>query len=240
MKAVAVIPHFNHSGTVGQVAHAMRAAGLSVMIVDDGSRPAECEVLRQLATEPGIQVRFCAHNGGKGHAMKEGLRWAWAEGHTHALQVDADGQHQLDDAPRLLAEAREVPHALVCGRPVYGDDAPAVRRYGREITNFWASVNSGVRVRDAMCGFRVYPLAPTCELIARESLGNRMDFDIEILVRLVWAGVPLRWVDTPVRYEPGGISHFAPLRDNLRIGGMHARLFGGMLLRRLGLAGVRR
>ena len=239
MKAVAVIPHFNHSGTVGRVARAMLSAGLPVMIVDDGSSANEQAVLQQLEAEPGIRVRFCPRNGGKGHAMKEGLRWARAEGYSHALQVDADGQHQLDDAARLLVAAEREPDALVCGRPIYGADAPAVRRYGREITNFWASVNAGVRVRDAMCGFRVYPLAITCEVIDREPVGDRMDFDIDILVRLSWAGVPLAWVDTPVRYTPGGISHFAPLHDNLLISRMHARLFAGMLRRRLGIGSRR-
>lgn len=236
MRAAALIPHYNHAGTIAQVAQGMRALGLPVLIVDDGSTSADARrVLDELAAEPGIQVRFCAENGGKGQAMKAGIRWALAEGYSHALQVDADGQHQLSDGEALLDAARRQPDALVCGRPVYGSDAPFVRRYGREFTNFWASVNAGVRVQDAMCGFRVYPVVSTLHVMDHERVGNRMDFDIEILVRLVWRGVPLVWVPTPVRYESGGVSHFAPLRDNLRISGMHARLFLGMLRRRLGL-----
>lgn len=236
MRAVAVIPHYNHAGTITRVAHGMRALGIPVMIVDDGSTTSEARtVLDALAAEPGIQVRHCPENGGKGQAMKVGVRWALSEGYTHALQVDADGQHQLSDGAALLDAARRQPDALICGRPIYGDDAPLVRRYGREITNVWASINAGVRVHDAMCGFRIYPVVPFVQIIDHEPVGNRMDFDIDILVRMVWHGVPLVWVPTPVRYAPGGISHFAPLRDNLRISGMHARLFFGMLRRRLGL-----
>ena len=161
------------------------------------------------------------------------MAWAHDLGYDHVLQVDADAQHALGDAARLLEVARAQPEVVVCAEPVYGDDAPRARLYGRKLTNFWAAINSGSRqIRDGMCGFRIYPLGPVLRLLKEHRTGDRMDFDIEVLVLLVWAGVPLAWVRTPVKYEPGGVSHFQPWRDNLLISLMHARLFFRMLGRR--------
>lgn len=246
MRVAALIPHYDHAGTLPQVVAAMRAQGLPVLIVDDAS-PVACQpVLQRLVHEgapsagrgeaPPVQVLPLPVNLGKGGAVKAGLRWAHEQGFSHVLQVDADAQHQLADAERLLAAAQEKPDAAVCAEPVYGDDAPRSRLYGRKLTNFWAAVNTGsCQIRDGMCGFRLYPLVPVLRVLDTWPSGNRMEFDPQLLVYLVWAGVPLVWVRTPVRYEKGGVSHFAPWRDNFRISGMHARLFFMMLGRHLGL-----
>ena len=146
MNVVALIPHYNHAATVGQVAQAMRAQGLPVLIVDDGSEPAAQQILRDLAAaDAQIQVVWRAQNGGKGAAVKSGFAAAAAAGYSHVLQVDADAQHQLADAQKLLQAAFRQPEALVCAEPVYGADAPKSRLYGRKITNFWIWVNTGSR-----------------------------------------------------------------------------------------------
>jgi hypothetical protein len=82
-----------------------------------------------------------------------------------------------------------------------------------------------------MCGFRVYPVAELVRLLDEERPGSRMDFDIEVLVRLHWRGVSMRWLDTRVGYPQDGISHFRLGLDNLLISRMHLRLFLGMLRR---------
>ena len=82
-----------------------------------------------------------------------------------------------------------------------------------------------------MCGFRVYPLAPVVQLIDQVRLGERMDFDTEILVRLYWRQVPMRWYPVRVIYPAGGLSNFRLWQDNWLISKMHTRLFFGMLLR---------
>jgi hypothetical protein len=153
-------------------------------------------------------------------------------GYTHALQVDADGQHALDDIPAFVQASQAHPQALVGGAPAYGDDAPRSRIYGRWLTRIWVWINTlSTAIPDAMCGFRIYPLAATVALLQRRNPGHRMDFDIAVLVLLYWRGVPMVWRPTRVIYPVGGISHFQGLRDNARISAMHARLFAGMLLR---------
>ncbi len=233
MKILALIPHYNHPSTVGSVAHTLRDFGLDVLIVDDGSRD-DCRPVLQDLHANGIHVLFRERNGGKGAAVKTGLQYAAQGGYTHVLQVDADGQHHLADTPKFIAAAQRQPENVICGEPQYGSDAPKARLYGRKITDFWNMLHTASRdIKDGMCGFRLYPVAAAIAVIREEKLGDRMDFDTEILVHLYWRGIKPVWIPTPVRYAQDGVSHFRALADNLLISKMHARLFCTMLWRRI-------
>jgi glycosyltransferase involved in cell wall biosynthesis len=232
MRACAVIPVYNHGDTVGAVSAALRAQGLPVLLVDDGSGARTAAQLDQLATQDGVQLVRLAQNQGKGGAVMTGLRAAAAAGFTHALQIDADGQHDANDATPFIAAAQQQPDAFICGCPVYDASVPKGRLYGRYATHVWVWINTlSLAVRDSMCGFRVYPLAETLALLDGVQIGRRMDFDVEIAVRLVWRGVPVVNLPTRVHYPVGGLSHFRVWRDNLLISWMHTRLFFGMLAR---------
>lgn len=240
MNTLALIPHYNHGATVGAVVAAMRACGLDVLIVDDGSEQAAQAVLADLVQPPGIHVHYHSANRGKGAAVKTGLQYAAMAGYSHVLQIDADAQHRLADSVTLLAAAAAAPTAVICGWPQYGSDAPKARRYGRKITDFWNRLHTASGdIKDGMCGFRVYPVAAALAVVCEEYVGERMDFDTEILVRLHWRGTPFRWVPTPVHYAPDGVSHFRAWEDNILISKMHARLFCTMLWRRLSRGSVR-
>lgn len=231
-KLCAVIPVYNHGATVTEVVAQVVARGLPCIVVDDGSNAACAAVLDALAHSGAAHLVRRAVNGGKGSAVMDGLRAATTLGYTHALQVDADGQHNLDDLTRFADTSRRHPEAVVCGAPVYGDDVPRSRLYGRWLTRVWVWINTlSFDIRDAMCGFRVYPLAAIQPIMHGAIVGNRMDFDIEILVRLHWLGIPMQWLPTRIRYPEDGISHFRALRDNVLISRMHALLFAGMLWR---------
>lgn len=231
---IAIIPHYNHSGTIGAVARKLMEFGLPVLIVDDGSAADQVAELKRLESELPLQIYYCPQNSGKGAAMKIGFQEAFKQGFSHALQVDADGQHNLSDSLIMLEQARKHSNAVVCGKPVYGEDAPKARLYGRKITNFWIAVNTlSMDIPDGMCGFRIYPLQETVKLIENEFIGDRMDFDIEIIVKLHWQQLPMVWVDTPVKYEQGGISHFRGWADNWVISKMHTKLFWLMVWRKL-------
>jgi len=161
-----------------------------------------------------------------------GLKAAHDEAYTHALQIDADGQHAVEDIPGFLALAAEHPGSMICGEPVFGEDMPRLRFYARYLTLFLSWLESlSLEIRDAMCGFRLYPVDKLVRIIGRARLGKRMAFDPEILVRAVWSGIPLRYTPVHVRYPEGGRSHFRLLRDNLEISWMHTRMIAGMLLR---------
>ncbi len=232
-RCAALIPSRNHARALPTVVEAVIAQGLPVFIIDDGSDSPTAEAIAALhAPERGIVVHRLPENQGKGAAVCVGFRLAQAAGFTHALQIDADGQHDREALPRLLALAKRYPEAVVSGAPLYDGTVPTARKVGRWLTHVWVFVETlSFRITDSMCGFRVYPLAACRELLAEESVGARMDFDTEILVRLFWRGVPPLMLPVRVTYPPGNTSNFDVWRDNVRITRMHTRLVFGMLRR---------
>jgi polyprenyl-phospho-N-acetylgalactosaminyl synthase len=226
LRICALVPTFDNPATVRRVVEAVAAHVPDVIVVDDGSGREGRAVCERLAADGLAQVERRAVNGGKGAAVKTGFRVAQARGFTHAFQVDADGQHDLGRMPDFLRACAERPDALVLGHPVYDDSAPLTRRFARGISSVWVGLELGrrVHVRDAMIGFRVYPLAAA---LAADARGDRMDFDVEIVVLMARAGTPVVNLPVGVRYlarDEGGVSHFQPLRDNLRFCRIHSRL----------------
>ncbi|TBU97074.1 glycosyltransferase family 2 protein [Phytopseudomonas dryadis] len=228
----ALIPVYNHEHALPAVVAALLDAGLPCVLVDDASSPGCAAVIDRLASEADTYLLRLPHNQGKGGAVMAGLREAQRLGFSHALQVDADGQHDLQAVQAFLDESRDHPEAIVCGYPQYDASVPKGRLYARYLTHAWVWINSlSLQIRDSMCGFRVYPLAASVALIDSAKLGTRMDFDSEILVRLSWREQPMRWLPTRVHYPEDGVSHFRLWQDNALISKMHARLFFGMLCR---------
>ncbi|MDR0528771.1 MAG: glycosyltransferase family 2 protein [Zoogloeaceae bacterium] len=250
MKIAAIIPVFNHEEPVAQVVAALRRHGLPVVLVDDGSAPVCARALDMLASDnakgPPLVLLRHTENQGKGAAVMTGLAYLASargrsalgceEGFSHALQIDADGQHDTAALPEFLRAAAAYPEAVIVGTPQYGADIPKRRLYGRYLTHLWVWINTlSFRIADSMCGFRVYPLAATLPLLPILKHARRMSFDTEILVRLDWQNTPVVSLAVRVRYPENGRSHFRALEDNLWIAAMHARLFLGMLSRSPGL-----
>lgn len=230
--ACVVIPVYNHERAIAAVLDGVLAHGVHVFLVDDGcSEPCQRE-LRRLSESPEVTLLRHPVNRGKGAAVITGMRAAHERGFTHAVQVDADGQHTLADLGRFVDDARSHPDSVVCGYPLFDASIPAVRYYGRYLTHamVWLETLS-FDIRDSMCGFRLYPLAEVAALLTHAGVGARMDFDTEIIVRLHWRGVPMRWIGTRVSYPADGVSHFRMFFDNARMTSLHIRLTFGMLLR---------
>ncbi len=239
-RPVLLVPHYNHVEAFARYLPDLLGVGVPVLVVDDGSDPGQRERLETLAVEQDFDLLCRPRNAGKGDAVMAGLEYAAHQGYTHALQIDADGQHETADIPRFLAVARERPRTMICGVPVFGDDAPWVRVWGRKLTDGMVFLETWSRgIRDSLCGFRVYPLAQTLTVVAIKRPGRRMDFDADMLVRARWEGMDLHFLDTRVRYPEHGVSHFHYLRDNLRMVGLHVRLLLGMLVRAPGLLKLR-
>jgi glycosyltransferase involved in cell wall biosynthesis len=220
-----LIPTYNNPATLRGVVEQARTYLPDVLVVDDGSGPDARAVCDALAQEGLCILERHARNAGKGAAVKTGFRRARELGFTHVVQVDGDGQHALERIPAFVALAREHPERLILGRPVYDHTLNKGRYAARLVTRFWNYIEVlGPTIGDSMCGFRVYPLDAA---IAANTRGDRMDFDIEIPVRMVWNGVPVLNADVPVRYlsaEEGGISHYQTFWDTARISWTHTKL----------------
>lgn len=219
-RVLATVPVYNHAATLPGVVRGLLDAGLEVLVVDDGSTD------HPLASLEGWPVRTLRLpvNQGKGAALLAAARLALAEGFDLLLTVDADGQHVPADAPRLLAEARAAWPALVVGnRAMEGEHVPRSSRFGRAFSNGWVRLECGRRLGDTQSGFRAYPVA----FLARTHfLSRRYTFEVEVLVKAAWAGLPIRDVPVRVIYPPGRerVSHFRAFRDNARLTALHTWL----------------
>lgn len=231
-KPCAVVPVYNHHSVLDAVVTALREHNLPVILVDDGSDVTTRRVLDAQGRRTGVECVILPSNQGKGVAVMTGIRHAGAQGFTHALQVDADGQHDLGDTAQLLELAADYPGHLVSGCPRYDQSVPALRFYGRYLTHalVWLETLS-LTLRDSMCGFRVYPVVPALALAQCQRIGRHMDFDTDIMVRLYWAGTESIFLPTRVGYPEDGISHFRMGSDNVLMTWLHLRLIAGMFVR---------
>ena len=237
MKFCVLIPSYNSGPLLRQTLAGVLAVWNDVFVVVDGSTDGSDDGIEELAngTDARIRVHRMPENRGKGSAVLQGITLAEKEGFTHALAMDADGQHPSQHIARFMAEGHAHPEALVLGRPVFDASAPSLRVKGRKISNWWANLETcGWGIHDSLFGMRLYPIVPLKKVFSETWFARRFDFDPEVAVRLCWKGVPVINLPTPVRYlsaEEGGISQFRYLRDNILLTSMHIRLVLGFLLR---------
>jgi len=233
IRVAAVIPVYNHWKALHKIAKTLESFELAGIFVDDCS-DAETKLHLKSVCENFRTATLVTreNNGGKGAAVMDGLKTAKSLGYTHALQIDADAQHDLSVIPDFLKAMQDKPDCLIAGVPVYDNSAYKIRTIGRRITNFWVAIETlSMDIRDSMCGFRLYPVDKCCDLISDGFWSYHMGFDIEIFVRLHWNSVPFLFLPVKTFYFKENISHFRMFRDNIEISKLHLLLFFGMLRR---------
>lgn len=229
-KYAIIIPYYNHPEKIEELCRVLEKEAIHILVVNDGSNQQSREVLDKIEN---IEILDLHVNSGKGKALKEGFKHLFENGFTHALQIDADFQHDTEDVVKFVQASKQNPKAYICGSPIYDETAPKSRLFGRKITNFWIYVNTkGGILNDGMCGFRLYPLKEIQNALAKTK-SNKMDFDTEVLVRIFWDKVKIVWIKTKVKYNLDATSHFRALDDNVLISKMHARLFFYMIFKKL-------
>ena len=233
---VVLIPSYDPGEKVFETVRNARHFWEPVWVVVDGSTDGTGKGLQALAaSDAGLRVFVLPENQGKGAAILHGLRAAVAQGYTHVLTMDADGQHPADRIPAFMRVSMENPAALVLGKPVFDASAPRLRVIGRRVSNWWANLETlWEGIDDSLFGLRVYPATQLLQIMESQLWMRRFDFDVEAAVRLVWRGARPISLPAPVRYfsaEEGGVSHFNYVRDNLLLSWMHLRLLVGFLLR---------
>jgi glycosyltransferase involved in cell wall biosynthesis len=232
---VVLLPSYNTGPRLHEVVDEVLAHWRPVVVVIDGSDDgSERALVERAKRERHLQVLVLPRNAGKGAAVLAGVQWAHERGYTHALTMDADGQHVAEHIGEFMEVSRRNAEALVLGRPIFPPNIPRERLHGRKISvGLVRAALLGGGIDDPLFGFRVYPLAPLLEVLGPRRSGRRYDFDTEAAVRLCWSGVRPINVPAPVRYfsrAEGGVSHYHYVRDNLTLARMHARLLGELLL----------
>ncbi len=233
MKPCLLIPIYDHKDQIRAVLDSLAKFGLDCIVIDDGSG-IETRMVLDAAEKDyrWLEVYHRDFNGGRGAALVSGYRLATKRGFSHAIQLDADGQHDAKDVPRFIEAIATNPDALVLGAPIFDETVPKGRLYGRQLSRFmvWLTTLS-MDVSDPLCGFRGIPLAVTLDLLGQVKMGSHMEFDPQLIIQLRWRGVPVINLPTKVVYNSEGLSHFDFVRDNLRLIGVYVRALGGMLLR---------
>lgn len=224
-----ILPSYNSGPQLARTARAVLERWSPVWVVLDGSTDDSVAAIQALAAEqPGLHVFALPENQGKGGATLHAMRAALAAGYSHALVMDADGQHPADAIASFMNLSRENPGAMILGVPVFGADAPAERVKGRRVGNWFTNLETlWGGVRDSLFGFRLYPLAQSVRIMDAITTARRFDFDTELAVRLFWSGVQPINRPVPVTYpsdDGGGVTHFKYVRDNLLLAGTHTRL----------------
>ena len=216
MRACVLVPTYDNAGTVEEVVRGAVAVCPEVIVIDDGSR-------EPIAPDgfDGVTVLRHEENRGKGAAMQTGFEHARGLGFTHAITIDADGQHPPDQIPLLLAAAEAAPDAMILGaRDLRAAGAGLGSRFGCRNSNFWTWAETGLRLPDTQTGLRCYPLAGIAPLRLRTT---GYDFEIEVLVKAAWAGIPVTSVPVKVLYPEDRVSHMRPVLDFIRIAFLNTR-----------------
>lgn len=240
-----IIPTYNSGPLLLETLHRALQQGFPVFVIVDGSTdgsdlslpsplPSNGHV-GSSSSPPPLQVHRLPKNQGKGFALIKGMRIALQQGFTHALTLDADGQHTVEDIPAMFALCTQNPDAMILGSPIFGPDAPPERVFGHRIANWWTNLETlWAGIADSLFGLRIYPIPQSLELLSKTTRGRRYDFETVLAVHLCWSGVRPISFPTHVSYPPkaeGGLSHFHYLRDNLLLIQTHFFLVLGMLKR---------
>ncbi len=210
-----IIPTYNNVGTIRQVIEDVSQYGLPVIVVDDGSTDGTSEVLSSLSEK--IRPVSYQPNRGKGHALVAGFRRAKEEGFTHAITIDADGQHFANDLPVFLQQLDSCDDTIVVGmRNLTEENMPRQNTFANRFSNFWFRLQTGIDLPDTQSGYRLYTLA---SLRGLRLITSRYEAELELLVFAAWAGTRIISVPVKVYYPPAEerVSHFRPVYDFVRI-----------------------
>lgn len=245
--ACVLVPTYNNAGTLADVLGKILQYTDEVIVVNDGSTDATADILKRF---PAVHVLSYTPNKGKGYALRKGIKEAARLDYDYAITMDSDGQHYAEDLKVFLDQLDETPGVLMVGaRNMNQENVPGKSSFGNRFSNFWYWVNTGISLPDTQSGYRLYPLQ---KLAQKKYFTRKYEFEIEVLVRAAWSGVPVISVPVSVYYPKPEerVSHFRPFKDFTRISILNTvlvltallwikpRNFIGMLTKREGWATI--
>lgn len=239
MKTAFLIPVYNHGATLKTVISSLENYRQSVIVIDDGNNEENRELIDEAVSHfknssliPEIILVKNEKNLGKGASVINGVKKAAELGFTHIFQLDSDGQHDTGAVSAFLEASEKNPNSIICGYPEYDESVPKIRLNGRKICAAWIHiVTLSRKIKDAMIGFRIYPVEAFMKLIEKKAIiDSRMAYDMDSIVQLSWMGINIVSLPVKIRYPLDGVSNFRMFKDNVRISWMFTRLCATMLV----------
>lgn len=229
-----IVPVYRHASTLDYVVSSLIKFNCPIIVVDDGNEEEDKKNIKQVAKKySSVVLLERKKNGGKGRAVNDGVKKAYQLGLTHVLQIDSDGQHDVNRVEYFLELSNKNPNSIICSYPEYDESVPKSRLIARKFANFWIHiVTLSNEIKDCLIGFRVYPVEPYYKLLKSFAIvDTHMGFDVDILVHLIWKGINIVQSSVKVSYPKDGVSNFRVIRDNIHISLTYTRLFFGMIFR---------
>ena len=227
-KICVIIPTYNNATTIRRVIEDVEKYCSSIIVVNDGSTDDTAAILQSIPSP--IEVVSYPDNRGKGYALVTGFKKATALGYTHAITIDADGQHFADDIPCFIEGLKHNPEGFIVGcRNLTEENMPRQNTFANRFSNFWFRLQTGINLPDTQSGYRLYTLS---SLKGLNLITSRYESELELLVYAAWAGVDITSVNVKVYYPPAEerVSHFRPIYDFFRISVLNTVLCLGALL----------
>lgn len=227
-KICVIIPTYNNATTIRRVIEDVEKYCSSIIVVNDGSTDDTAAILQSIPSP--IEVVSYPDNRGKGYALVIGFKKAKALGYTHAITIDADGQHFADDIPCFIEGLKHNPEGFIVGcRNLTEENMPRQNTFANRFSNFWFRLQTGINLPDTQSGYRLYTLS---SLKGLNLITSRYESELELLVYAAWAGVDITSVNVKVYYPPAEerVSHFRPIYDFFRISVLNTVLCLGALL----------
>jgi len=219
LKCCVIIPTYNNAGTLDKVIRGVKEYTGDIIVVNDGSTDETSMILNEVAIGSSslIHIITIEKNTGKGYALRQGFDYAISRGYRYAITIDSDGQHFPEDLPGFIRMIKKNPDSIVIGaRDMEQQDIPGTSSFGHKFSIFWFRVETGLKIPDVQSGYRLYPLEKIRSV--HRFFSRKYEFEVEVLVRLAWRGVPINSLPVKVWYGPKGerISHFRKGRDFAR------------------------
>lgn len=227
-KFCVIIPTYNNAKTIVDVISNVWIFCKDIIIVDDGCTDGTDGLLRSCPYD--LTVISYPQNKGKGHALAKGFEKAKGMGYSHAITIDADGQHFASDMPAFIKQMEAHPEAIIVGnRNLNEQNMPRGNTFANKFSNFWFQMQTGIRIGDTQSGYRLYPLSKLCGL---RFITSRYEAELELLVLSAWMGVEILSIPVRVYYPPveERVSHFRPIYDFMRISALNVVLCIGAIV----------
>lgn len=209
-KIAVLIPAYNEQMTIESVVKGCLEFIKEVFVVNDGSTDNTLPLLQGLP----VTVIDQLQNKGKSESLVNGIQVIKDQGFSHIITIDADGQHDPKDIPRLQRAIELCPKKIItAARLRKTDSAPRLRLIANRIADFFISWTAGQKILDSQSGFRAYPVE-LVELLEHYDHSKAFVFESELLIKASMRGFGITAIAIDSCYpEDARASYFSPSRD---------------------------